>query len=81
VEKLLPSLIKLTSEQFDTFVQEVLLTPFSKRVLDRLAPPEQKNGGDTAQSGEAAAPEPATLPPSGGTGTEQNTPNGARTTG
>jgi hypothetical protein len=78
VEKLLPGLIRLTPEQFDTFVQEVLLTPFTKRVLDRLAPPaEQQNGGDTAQSGEAAAPEPTTPPPSGGTGIVQTTANSA----
>ena len=42
VESLLPALIKLTPEQFDIFVQKVLLTPYTKRILDELAPPPEK---------------------------------------
>jgi len=39
VEKLLPDLARLTEEQFDTFVQKVLLTPHTSRILAGLVPP------------------------------------------
>ena len=42
VEKLLPDLIRLTDEQFDTFVQKTLLTGFAEKVLRGLVPPESE---------------------------------------
>jgi len=38
VESLLPSLAKLTDEQFHIFVEKTLLTPHTKRILDELLP-------------------------------------------
>ena len=37
VEKLLPGIITLTDEQFDTFVEKTLLTGYAERILKGLA--------------------------------------------
>ncbi len=56
VEKLLPGLIRLTPEQFDNFVQKVLLTPYTKQILDELAPPPAESADEeTAQDGATTA--------------------------
>ena len=39
VEKLLPDLVTLTDTQFDIFVEKVLLTAHTKRILKELATP------------------------------------------
>jgi len=58
VESLLPGLAKLTEEQFETFVDKCLLTPYTKRILDELLPNDttaDQNVGDTEpQSAETA---------------------------
>jgi NCAIR mutase (PurE)-related protein len=64
VEKLLPDLVQLTDEQFDTFVEKVLLTSHTNRILAWLVPTEpepnteQEVIADTAQDGEAADAKP-----------------------
>jgi hypothetical protein len=79
VEKLLPGLIRLTPEQFDVFLQKTLLTPYTKRVFDELAPPpaEQTDGTATAESGETqAAPKLAESAQGEATATAQTVGNG-----
>ena len=52
VEKLLPDMARLTDEQFEIFVEKVLLTPHTNRILAGLVPPipdEQENETDTVQ--------------------------------
>jgi uncharacterized protein YeaC (DUF1315 family) len=57
VEKLLPDLARLTEEQFDTFVQKVLLTPHTNRILAGFVPPppeptdEPKGDNSAVQTG------------------------------
>ena len=64
VEKFLPDLARLTDEQFDTFVEKVLLTSHTRRVLAELAPPlpeptaEQKPVDTAAQPNTSPAPKP-----------------------
>jgi len=92
MEKLLPDLIRLTEAQFETFVDEVLLTNHTTRVLAKLAPPLPPESVDAAQDGnkaattptEAAAPTDSAPPPkpavtahNGGTGGNVNKGNGA----
>ena len=65
VEKFLPDLARLTDEQFDTFVEKVLLTSHTRRVLAELAPPlpeptaEPECGTGDTQDGSAAEQKPA----------------------
>jgi hypothetical protein len=56
VEKLLPALAIITDEQFESFVERILLTGDAERVLAELTPPaagESDDGGD-ASVGDAA---------------------------
>jgi hypothetical protein len=46
VEKLLPGLPGLSDEQFDTFVQKVLLTPHTTKIMSELAPPVPDDAGN-----------------------------------
>jgi len=61
VEKLLPDLVRLSDEQFDTFVQKTLLSGYAEKVLRGLVPPEPERNAElevitkTVQDG--AAPE------------------------
>jgi hypothetical protein len=61
VEKLLPGLIKLSDEQFQTFVDKTLLTGFAEKILRGLVPLETEpgeadNGTDTGQSSDSVTP-------------------------
>jgi len=63
VESLLPSLAKLTDEQFHIFVEKTLLTPHTKRILDELLPNDttaDQSGGDaeplSAETAKTAQP-------------------------
>lgn len=63
VEKLLPELIPLTQNQFDTFVEKVLLTNYTRRIIKELIseneiPADPKTDTDTAQDGNVAAAKP-----------------------
>ena len=56
VEKLLPDLVKLTDEQFDTFVQKTLMSGFAEKVLRGLVPPSQpEDKTEPAQSAAASS--------------------------
>ena len=60
VEKLLPDLIRLNKEQFDTFVQKTLLSGYAEKILRELVSPEQpKDKTDIVQSGKTPAAKPA----------------------
>jgi len=72
VEKLLPDLATLTDTQFDLFVEKVLLTPHTKRILKELVPPSASVGKSdnnesavdktteiTARATQAPIPKPA----------------------
>ena len=65
VEKLLPDLLKLTDEQFDTFVQKTLMSGFAEKVLRGLVPPapepESDGGVDPVQGGDIAAKVPTAI--------------------
>ena len=63
VEKLLPDLIVLTDEQFDTFVEKTLLSGYAEKILKKLVSQNGENATPaltiTEQSGvpsEAAKP-------------------------
>lgn len=43
LESLLPDLVRLTEEQFESFVEKCLLTSFVRRTLAELTPHEQSN--------------------------------------
>jgi hypothetical protein len=90
VEKLIPNLIKLTSEQFETFVAETLLTGYAAKVLNRLLPPTEpqsetetaQDGGTAAEAGESspkpdAVPKPENAALGAATGKAQNRANSA----
>ncbi len=94
VESQLPALIKLTPEQFDIFVQKVLLTPYTKRILDELAPPSKKSNDEetakedaTTADSEESVPTPQTAqkaaesPQRAATDTAQTVGNDAGKTG
>ena len=58
VEKLLPDMAFLTDEQFEIFVEKVLLTPHTSRILAGLVPPVpagQEDGADMARENDATA--------------------------
>ena len=84
VEKLLPDLARITDEQFDIFVDKVLLTPHTERILKGLVPPPPESVSEpdvdvsSAQDGEAVAPKPAGAAHNGGTGGNANKNNGSR---
>ena len=62
VEGRLSGLTRLTDEDFEIYVEKVMLTPFAKKVLAELAPPppdEPEDGSDNAQDGGTGATEPA----------------------
>ena len=67
VEKLLPDLVDLTDEQFETFVQKTLLSGFAEKVLRGLVPPktevtvENESDTDTIQGGEDIAAKPTAM--------------------
>jgi hypothetical protein len=68
IEKFLPDLARLTDEQFDTFIEKVLLTPHTERILKGLAPPlpepvNEPNDDSSSQDGETTAHEPAEASP------------------
>jgi hypothetical protein len=64
VEKHLPDLIKLTDEQFETFVKKTLLTGHTAKILKELVPPTPVTAADqqadviTAQGGNKATTTP-----------------------
>ena len=81
VEKLLPGLIRLTPEQFDNFVQKVLLTPYTKRILDELAPPPAESADkETAKEDATTADSEESVPTPQVAQKAAETPLGAATT-
>lgn len=63
IEKHLPEIIPLTAEQFDIFVEKVLLTNFARRILKELkaeneTPTDTQDDSDTVQSDGTAAQNP-----------------------
>jgi multidrug resistance efflux pump len=82
LESLIDGADAASNEQVKAFLEKTIKTEFARRIWQEIVPPSPKTSEtQQPQSGESAAPEPTTPPPSGGTGTEQNPPNGARTTG
>jgi hypothetical protein len=60
VEKVLPDIIRLTEEQFETFVQKALLSGYAAKIIRELLPPEPANVQDSAaQDGGSAVPKSA----------------------
>jgi hypothetical protein len=60
VEKVLPDLIRLSEEQFETFVKKALLSGYAAKIIRELLPPEPANVPDSAaRDGGNAAPKPA----------------------
>lgn len=59
LEGLLPDLARLTEDQFEVFVEKVLLTPHTSRILTELAPPSTETAAytNTANIG-SAKPKP-----------------------
>lgn len=81
VEKLLPELIALTDEQFETFVGKTLLADHTKRILTEIVaqtptnPTHPQGGTGTAQGGDTATARPAEATQhhnTGGSGNEGN---------
>jgi len=52
VEKLLPGLAALTDSQFDTFVEQVMLSGYAEKVLSGLAERSGKAAADVVAAGE-----------------------------
>jgi len=78
VEKLLPGLVKLTDEQFSTFVQKTLLSGFAERVLHGLLPPENARTEPCAAASQGAGDavaEPAVAAAQGNAATMTNPAN------
>jgi hypothetical protein len=54
LEKLLPATIPLTDEQFQAFLEKVMLNDQTRRTLDRYTPQEEK-AADPAPAGKSRA--------------------------
>jgi len=86
LESMLPDTIALTDEQFQTFMEKTMLTPFTRRILDELT----KRSADTGttqgtQSAAQSSTPPAAKPPQqlqlGGAGAGVNEGKTARVSG
>ncbi len=87
VEKLMPDLIRLTTEQFEVFVEKALLTGYAAKILSGLLPPPAKpqddtetapDGGATAEARNPASPPNTAQKPAG---TAQGTAAGTAQSG
>ena len=63
VETAIPEVVTLTKQQFGTFIEKVLLTPHTRRILAELyaegeAPTTPPNGDNKPQGGNNTAPKP-----------------------
>ena len=80
VEKLLPDLVRLDKEQFDTFVQKTLLSGYAEKVLRGLVKSEQSED-ETSKDGENPTAKPAQSAATPGAVDGSRTENGARQAG
>ena len=76
IEKLLPGTIPLTEEQFKTFVEQIIATDHSRRVLDGLTAQNTATGaaihaGGIAQAGPRLLSSPAGTVPQNGAGADR----------
>lgn len=83
VEKLLPDLITLTEEQFETFINKTLMTDHSKRILGEMAAQNtdtatQERTGTAAQGNAPTATNPAQTEREGGEDEDTDEQGGTR---
>jgi hypothetical protein len=80
VEKLLPDLVRLDKEQFDTFVQKTLLSGYAEKVIRGLVKSEQPED-DTTQNSNNPTAKPAQSAAAPGVADGSRTENVARQAG